>query len=113
MNLRYVSINITVNLNELIDQIADIFGVVFNNFERSNFCEQSVGGGRFISKIEGGIVVAAYNHPRNRHSATADGGLFGGGIVKSIAEPGEWAIVGTKAGIKGRKTYWNNETNDN
>ena len=75
--------------------------------DRSNACQQEVGGGLFVSSTSGSEVIAAYYHPTKKHSATANGGLFGGGIIKSIAEPGEWAIVGTKAGIKGRKTSWN------
>ena len=41
------------------------------------------------------------------HTATCDGGLFGGGEISSLGEPGEWAIAYCRAGISGRKTYYN------
>ena len=99
-----VNLPINCDANKLFDQVSNKIGEVLT---RGNSCRQAVGGGVFYSKVSGGNVVAMYNHPSRYHSATADGGLLGGGQVKSIAEPGVWAIATSRAGIKDRKTYWN------
>ena len=93
-----------VDLNKLLDQIVSIIGKVLS---RNNFSRQEVGGGVFVSAIRGNEVVAAYYHPSKYHSATAVGGIGGGGTVKSSAGAGKWAIAYSKAGISGRKTYYN------
>ena len=92
--------------NILEKEIKNLIGIRIN---RSNSVTQDVGGGVFTSYMQDGRVVAAYFHPDKKHSATADGGLFGGGMVRSIKGPGEWAIASTSAGIARAKTYWNND----
>ena len=65
------------------------------------------GHGRFLSNIQDGYVMAAYYHDTKKHSATCDGGFLGGGQIRAIAGPGQMAIALCKAGVSGRKTYWN------
>ena len=65
------------------------------------------GKGRWLSNIKDGYVMSAYYHKTKRHTATCDGGLFGGGQIRAEASAGSWAIALCKAGIAGRKTYWN------
>ena len=77
--------------------------------DRSNACQQEVGGGLFVSSTSGSEVIAAYYHPTKKHSATANGGLFGGGQVRSIASAGNWAVARSSSGMLGRKTFWNND----
>ena len=99
-----ISLGVEVNINELLNQIGGLVGRVFY---KANFSDQRVAGGRFISTMTtSGFVVAAYNHPSKFHSATADGGLLGGGVSKSTAPAGVWAVAWSSAGISGRKTYY-------
>ena len=65
------------------------------------------GKGRWLSNIEDGYVMSAYYHKTKRHSATCNGGFLGGGQIRAEAPAGSWAIALCKAGISGRKTYWN------
>ena len=99
-----LSLSATVDLNTLVSQIGNAIGKALS---RGNFCSQEVGGGVFVSAVDGGVVVAAYYHPTKFHSATACGGVGGGGTVKSTASAGKWAVATSSAGIGGRKTYYN------
>ena len=93
-----------VDINTLVNQIGSVIKAALN---RSNFCNQvQKDGGRFVSAVNGNQVVAAYYHPSKFHSATADGGIGGGGAVRSTANAGEWAVAVSSAGIGGRKTYY-------
>ena len=65
------------------------------------------GKGRWLSNIKDGYVMSAYYHETKRHTATCNGGSFGGGQIRAVAPAGSWAIALCKAGIAGRKTYWN------
>ena len=65
------------------------------------------GKGRWLSNIKDGYVMSAYFHKTKRHTATCDGGFLGGGSIRATAGPGQWAIAACKAGISGKKTYWN------
>lgn len=65
------------------------------------------GKGRWLSNIKDGYVISAYFHETKRHSATCQGGTLGGGQIRAIAGPKQWAIAICKAGISGRKTFWN------
>ena len=66
------------------------------------------GNARWLSNIEDGWVISAYYHKNVKHSATCQGGFGGGEQTRAIGEPGEWAIAFCKAGISGRKTFYNN-----
>ena len=93
-----------VDINTLVNQIGSVIKAALN---RSNFCNQvQKDGGRFVSAVNGNQVVAAYYHPSKFHSATACGGIGGGGTVKSTANAGKWAVATSSAGIGGRKTYY-------
>ena len=99
-----INLNINVDVNQLLNQIGGVVGRVFY---KANFSDQRVGGGRFISTITtSGLVVAAFNHPTKFHSATADGGFLGGGVSKSTAPAGIWAVAWSSAGVSGKKTYY-------
>ena len=74
---------------------------------RSNFTEQEQNGGLFRSSMSGGQTIAMYFHPTRKHSATADGGFMGGGMVRAIAGPGKWAVAYSSTGWFGANTHWN------
>lgn len=95
-----VNLNINCDLNQLIQQIG--LGLSGSAYSDRTFQD----GSRFVSCLDNGIVIAAYNHPTKWHSATADGGI-GGKTGKSEKPPGQWAVAKGSAGIAGRKTYYN------
>ena len=66
------------------------------------------GDARWISNIKGGYVISMYWHKYKRHSATCNGGFGGSKQTRAIAPAGYWAIAICKAGIAGKKTYYNN-----
>ena len=66
----------------------------------------TVGGGYFFS-IANQMVCAAYYHNTKKHSATADGGFIGGGVITQIANKDYWAVACSMNGLFGRKTYYN------
>jgi hypothetical protein len=81
------------------------YEVVQGNF-RDTILEN--GKARFISNIQGGYVISMYWHKTKRHSATCKGGFLSSNEQKrTIAKAGEWAVAYCKAGIGGRKTYYN------
>ena len=92
-----------VDLNTLVRRIGNVIGKSLNT---SNFSRQKVGGGVFVSTIRGNEIVAAFYHGSKYHSAFADGGVFGGGSVRSSCAARKWAVATTSAGITGRKTYY-------
>ena len=95
-----VNLGLKCDINELINQIG-------NGLSRGAFSDRTFqDGSRFISCVDNGKVLAAYNHPDKWHSATADGGI-GGSSGKSEKPPGKWAIAIASAGIAGRKTNYN------
>ena len=94
--------------SEIADEIVDrVFGAVQERIYNGNFVRREVLGGIFYSDIKDGWVCAAFYHPNSPHTATADGGYFGGGVIRSTAGPGQWAVACSMAGIGGRKTYYN------
>lgn len=96
-----VHLNIDCDVNELLDNVDHKFsGKAINDRTYPD-------GSRFISCMEDGEVLAAYNHPTDWHSAKADGGLFGK-VAESEKPPGEWAVAIASAGILGRKTSFDN-----
>ncbi|MCQ2821508.1 MAG: lactococcin 972 family bacteriocin [archaeon] len=69
--------------------------------------DQDVAGGRFISYMGKGQIIAAFFHPTKRHSATC---AHGNNIkAKSIKEGGKWAIAKAPKALMGNKTYYNVE----
>ena len=97
-----INLPITCDLNKLIDQIGNAIGQAFSG---GNFSRQEVSGGVYISTNSRGFVIAAFNHPKRYHSATADGGVFGGGVAKSTAHAGRWAVAYSKAGLGAKTSY--------
>ena len=94
--------------SEIADEIVDrVFGAVQERIYNGNFVRREVLGGIFYSDIKDGWVCAAFYHPNSSHTATADGGILGGGVIRSTAGPGRWAVACSRAGIGGRKTYYN------
>lgn len=83
----------------LIDQIES--GLSTTAVKDSTFSD----GSRFVSCLEGGFVIATYNHPTRPHSATADGGFLAP-MIRSEKPPGKWAIAKVSAGLGSRKTYY-------
>lgn len=94
-----INLNVDCDINELIDQIGH--GLQGKAISDRTFED----GSRFVSCLDNGEVVSAYNDPNKWHSATADGGLFGK-QAKSVKPPGEWAVATASAGIMGRKTHY-------
>ena len=71
-----------------------------------------VDGGRFISCISGGNIVAGYFHPTRKHSITACPGHNLMTVYyseKSEAPAGTWAVIITKASMYSCKTFYNIE----
>ena len=100
-------------VGKMIDAMVDKFKEPKNTLKESikvkNFKKlyKDNGNGLWYSYIENNYVVSMYYHKTKIHTATCDGGLFGGGEISSLGEPGEWAIAYCRAGISGRKTYYN------
>lgn len=100
-------------ISKLIDAMVDKFKEKRDNlnkiFLESKFKKlyKDNGNGLWISYFENDYVVSMYYHKTRIHTATCDGGLFGGGEISTIGSAGEWAIAYCKAGISGRKTYYN------
>ena len=94
--------------SEIVDKIVDlVFDAAQDRIYNGNFVRMDVSGGIFFSDIKDGWVCAAFYHPDSPHTATADGGILGGGVIRSTAGPGQWAVACSRAGIGGRKTYYN------
>ena len=91
------------SLKKIVEKISSALGAKLNS---DYFTRQEVDGGVFVSDIKGGYVTAAYYHPSKSHSATAVGGVGGGGTVKCTAGAGKWAVACSKAGIGLRRTYY-------
>ena len=66
------------------------------------------GKAHWISNIKDGYVFSIYWHKTRKHSATCDGGFMGGGQKRVFASAGQYAFAYCKAGVSGRKTYYNN-----
>lgn len=95
-----VNLNINCDLNDLVREIGG--GISGSAFSDQNFPD----GSRFISSLENGVVISAYNHPTKWHSATAEGGI-GGKTGRSQKPPGEWAIAKGFGILAGRKAFYN------
>ena len=97
---------ITATVTFLLDKV---FDKIYFHLTNSNTIDtyNENGNGRWLSNIKDGYVMSAYFHKTKRHTATCDGGFLGGGQIRAEADPGKWAIALCKAGISGRKTYWN------
>ena len=105
MPITTINLSMNCTIGELVAQISNFLGT---NLTPSNFTRFYRDGGVFLSSLNSnGWVIAAYNHPSKSHSAIADGGSFGGGTDRAEAEPGIWAVAASKAGINGKKTYYN------
>ena len=106
-----ISLSDTIALAELLLKIADAVRQAWvAHMNRKKASDRILeDGSRFISIIEDGKVGAFYYHATKKHSATAQGGIGGGGQVRCIAPPGEWAVAITDLGIKGAKTFYNSD----
>ena len=96
--------------HEPIDiNVADFLGKGFYN-DAKNLKDEYVDGGRFISCISCGKVVAGYFHPTKKHSVTACPGYnFFCTYSSETAEApaGTWAVIITGASMTGRRTFYN------
>lgn len=101
-NMSEININLglSCDINQLITQIGH--GLSGGAFNDRTFPD----GSRFVSCIDNGQVLSAYNHPTKWHSASVDGGI-GGQTAKSEKPPGQWAVAIGRAGLMNRKTYYN------
>ena len=97
-----IGATVTFILNKVYDKI-------YFHLTNSNCIDtyNDSGNGRWLSNIKDGWVMSAYYHKTKRHTATCNGGTLGGGQIRAEAPAGSWAIALCKAGISGRKTYWN------
>ena len=98
-----IGISITCDLNDLLRAIGH---GVDRIFDRTAITSMDVDGGRFVSVMANGRVLAAYNHPTRRHSATAIGG-FGAPRSMAVASPGRWAVALVNKGPWGCRTFYN------
>ena len=96
-----VSLGLNCDINELLRQIG-----LDGKIDRTAVCSSDLDGGRFVSAMSNGLVLAAYYHPSRRHSATAIGGVFGP-QTKSTVNPGKWAVAFVSKGKFGNKTFYN------
>ena len=96
-------------IDAMVDTLKESKNTLNKSIKVSNFKKlyKDSGKGLWYSYIENNYVVSMYYHETKVHTATCDGGYFGGGEISSLALPGEWAIAYCKAGISGRKTYYN------
>jgi hypothetical protein len=96
-------------IDAMVDTLKESKNTLNKSIKVSNFKKlyKDSGKGLWYSYIENNYVVSMYYHETKVHTATCDGGLFGGGEISSLGEPGEWAIAYCRAGISGRKTYYN------
>lgn len=92
-----VNFNVNIDANEILKACG---------MGSQTYSDQDVGGGRFISCMANGQMVAAYFHPTKRHSATC---MHGDKIIaKSVKDPGKWAIAKSPtAMLGGNKTKYN------
>ena len=97
-----ITITVTRILNIVYDKI-------YYRMTHSNTVDtfNEDGKGHWISNLGDDYVLSVYCHETKKHSATCDGGFLGGGQKRKIGEAGECAFALCKAGISGRKTYWN------
>ena len=98
-----INLNLDCDINELLRAVGDGLDKIF---DRTAITTMDVEGGRFVSAMADGKVLAAFNHPTRRHSATAVGG-FGAPQTKSVASPGKWAVAYVNKGLWGCKTFYN------
>ena len=100
-----IKVAVTAIIGEIVKRV---FNAVQERMNNGHFVQYPVSGGNFVSNIQDGWVCAAFYHPSKSHTATADGGILGGGVIRSTARAGEWATACSKAGpLGGRKTYYN------
>ena len=92
-----VNFNINVDANEILRACG---------MGSETFSDQDVEGGRFISSMGNGQMMAAFFHPTKRHSATCMHGI--NVKARSVKDAGKWAIAksGTSI-IGGNKTKYN------
>ena len=100
------SIGIEFNINVDVAELLKWAGTTFNSKEVYTE-RQDTADERFISYLGDGKITACYFHKTKRHTATCNGGTLGGGQIRAEASAGNWAIALCKAGVSGRKTYWN------
>ena len=94
-------VNVNFNINIDANEILKACGM-----GSQTFSDQDVAGGRFISSMANGQMMAAFFHPTKRHSATC---MHGDNIKsRSIKNAGKWAIAksGTSL-LGGNKTKYN------
>ena len=99
MSKANINLSIDCNLEILVKKISNLIG---KELPTKYFTKIEKNGGILVSGISEGYVISAFNHPNKKHSATANGGILGGGVVKSTAPAGIWAVAWTKAGVKTR-----------
>jgi len=94
-------VNVNFNINVDANEILRACGM-----GSETFSDQDVEGGRFISSMAGGQMMAAYFHPSRRHSATC---MHGDKVIsRSVKDAGKWAIAKCgKALFGGNKTKYN------
>ena len=70
------------------------------------FSDQDVAGGRFISSMANGQMMAVFFHPTKKHSATC---MHDDNIkARSVKDAGKWAIAKSGTALfGGNKTKYN------
>ena len=94
-------VNVNFNINVDANEILRACGM-----GSETFSDQDVEGGRFISSMGGGQMMAAFYHPTKRHSATC---MHGNNVkARSVKDAGKWAIAKSGTSILGgNKTKYN------
>lgn len=95
-----VEVNVNLGLNCDVNEILRACGM-----GATTYSDQDVSGGRFVSSMGNGQMMAAFFHKTRRHSATC---CHGDEIkAKSIKDGGKWAIAKAPKALFGNKTYYN------
>ena len=98
-----INLNINVDVNKLLDQVASFVGSI----QRTGITDtKPTSDTRFISVLNSNQVIALYFHPTKEHYARAIGKTDTG---RSKAKAGTWAYACAIKALFGNKTYYGTE----
>ena len=99
-----INLNINVDANRLLDQLAQIVGSIQRKGITDTYPTSDT---RFISVLNNDQVISLYYHPTKRHYARAIGSTD---TQRSYAEAGSWAYaVAIRSIWGGNKTYYGDD----
>ena len=98
-----INLNVNVDINKLLDQVASFVGAI----ERTGITDtRPTTDTRFVSVLNKNQVIALYFHPTKKHYARAIGKTD---TQRSYANAGEWAYACALKNRGGNKTYYGDE----